>query len=171
MCLLNGTWKRLSYSTAPSLLSLLVKSAYSNPRPLQPEMKLAAINIYLQRRDVRIGEHLNKLDIQKSKEPAEYTYKSWGRGNDNVRPFSIIFESSWWLGRVPENCKKAKTPVLKGDSENYRSVSLISIPEKRRWWRKKRGSHLQTSQGWEDHWKLSAWIYKRDIMLTNLIAW
>lgn len=79
---------------ASTVLSLLVKPAYSNPRPLQPERKLAAINIYLQRRDIRIGEHLNKLDIQKSREPDEYKFKSCRRGNNKVRPFSIILESS-----------------------------------------------------------------------------
>ena len=53
----------------PSVWSLLVKSAYNNPRLLQPERKPAAMNIYLQWRNVRWGKHLNKLNIQKSKGP------------------------------------------------------------------------------------------------------
>lgn len=56
-------------NSKPTSTILLGKSAYSNPRSLQPERKLASVNIYLQWRDIRIGEHLNKLDMQKSKEP------------------------------------------------------------------------------------------------------
>lgn len=137
----------------PSLLSLLEKSTYSKPRCLQPERKLAAINIYLQQRDVRIGEHLNKMDIQKSKKPDRNRNPEGGAMRIwNFSQLSLEVHVDW--GEFLKTARKQMvTLVLKKNSENYRSVSLISILEKRRWWRKKCGSHLQTSQGQEDDWK------------------
>ncbi|GAB0181909.1 mitochondrial enolase superfamily member 1 [Grus japonensis] len=52
-----------------------------------------------------------------------------------VRPLSIIFERSWRAGEVPGHWRKASvTPVFKKskeeDRQNYRTVSLTSIPGK-----------------------------------------
>jgi len=52
-----------------------------------------------------------------------------------AEPLSIIFETSWRTGEVPEDWRKAKvTPIFKKgkkeDPGNYRLVSLTSIPGK-----------------------------------------
>jgi len=52
-----------------------------------------------------------------------------------AEPLSIIFESSWRTGEVPEDWRKASvTPIFKKgkkeDPGNYRPVSLSSIPGK-----------------------------------------
>jgi len=52
-----------------------------------------------------------------------------------AEPLSIIFERSWRTGEVPEDGRKASvTPIFKKgkkeDPENYRPVSLTSIPGK-----------------------------------------
>ena len=52
-----------------------------------------------------------------------------------VRPLSIIFDRSWWLGEVPKDWKKANAiPVFrkgkKEDPGNYKPISLTSIPGK-----------------------------------------
>lgn len=45
----------------------------------------------------------------------------------------MIFDCSWWLGEVPEDCRKVKVAsiIQKGKKEepgNYRWVSLTLIP-------------------------------------------
>lgn len=49
-----------------------------------------------------------------------------------ARWLSVIFDSSWPLGEVPKDWKKANvTPIFKKEnSGNYRLVSLMSVPRK-----------------------------------------
>ncbi|PKU49450.1 rna-directed dna polymerase from mobile element hypothetical protein [Limosa lapponica baueri] len=51
------------------------------------------------------------------------------------RPLSVIFEKSWRLGDIPEDWKKTNVTFiykkgLKEDPENYRPISLTSVPGK-----------------------------------------
>lgn len=77
-----------------------------------------------------------------------------------VGPLSIIFKIPWWLGKAPEDWKKANTsPTLKKVKEedlwNYRPYlypwegDAATNP----------GNYFQTHQGQEDDWEKSAWIY------------
>ena len=84
----------------------------------------------------QVREHVNKLDTHKSTGPyglhSQVLRKLAGI---TERPLSIIFERLWQLGNVPEDWRRANaTPVfMKGkneDLENYRLVSLISVPGK-----------------------------------------
>lgn len=64
---------------------------------------------------IRLGEHLNKLDLDNA--VALEGMRSWmlrELANVTARPRSIPFERSWASGEVPEDWKKENvTPVFK----------------------------------------------------------
>ena len=81
-------------------------------------------------------DHLSNLDTQKSMD-TDGMHPQVLRDLADViaEPLSIIFERSWRIGEVPEECRKASvTPVFKKRKKenpgNYRLVSLTSIPGK-----------------------------------------
>jgi len=83
----------------------------------------------------RVSYHLSKLDTHKSMGP-DGTHACVLRELAEViaEPLSIIFERSWRT-EVPEDWRKANvTPAFKKgkkeDPENYRPVSLSSVPGK-----------------------------------------
>jgi len=83
-----------------------------------------------------VRDRLSNLDTHKSMGPDGMHPRVLGELVDIIaEPLSIIFESSWRTGEVPEDWRKANvTPVFKkGKKEepgNYRPVSLTSIPGK-----------------------------------------
>jgi len=83
--------------------------------------------------EVRVRDHLSKLDIHKCMGPDGMHPQVLRELTDVVaEPLSIIFERSWRTGEVPEDWRKANvTPVFKKgkkeDPGNYRPVSLTSI--------------------------------------------
>ncbi|KGL84716.1 RNA-directed DNA polymerase from mobile element jockey, partial [Tinamus guttatus] len=83
-----------------------------------------------------VREHLRKLDTHKSMDPDGMNPRVLRELADVIaKSLSIIFERSWRMGEVPEDWKKANvTPVFKKgkkeDPDNYRPVSLISVPRK-----------------------------------------
>ena len=85
-----------------------------------------------------------------------------GLADVTVRPLLIIFETSWCLGRVPEDWKEANvTPIFKKGKEedpgNCSLVSLTLIPGK-----VMEQLTLETICS-----EYSTWIYKGEVMLTQ----
>jgi len=84
----------------------------------------------------QVREYLSKLDICKSMGLDGMHQEVLRELVDViVRPLSIIFDRTWWLGKVPEDWKTANgTPIFKKDKKEdpgtYMPFSLISIPGK-----------------------------------------
>ncbi|KFQ45587.1 RNA-directed DNA polymerase from mobile element jockey, partial [Nestor notabilis] len=84
----------------------------------------------------QVQDRLKNLDVHKSMGPDEI--HSWvlkELANEVARPLSIILETSWQTGEVPDDWKKGNvTPIFKKgkveDPGNYRPVSLTSVPGK-----------------------------------------
>ncbi|PKU45371.1 rna-directed dna polymerase from mobile element jockey- hypothetical protein [Limosa lapponica baueri] len=82
----------------------------------------------------QISDHLSKLDTHKSMGPDGMHSRGLRELADVIaKLLSIIFEKSWRTGEVSEDWRKVNVmPVFKKgkkeDPENYRPISLTSIP-------------------------------------------
>ncbi|CAM4623698.1 unnamed protein product [Caretta caretta] len=83
-----------------------------------------------------VRDYLEKLDVHKSMGPDELLPRVLKELAAVIaEPLAIIFENSWRTGEVPDDWKKANVvPIFKKgkkeDPENYRPVSLTSVPGK-----------------------------------------
>ncbi|TRZ14352.1 hypothetical protein HGM15179_012749 [Zosterops borbonicus] len=82
-----------------------------------------------------VRELLRCLDVHKSLDPDEIHPRVMRElGDELAKLFSIIYQQSWLTGEVPDDWKLASvTPIHrkggKEDPDNYRPVSLTSVPK------------------------------------------
>jgi len=83
-----------------------------------------------------IQDHLRNLKVHRSMGPDEMNPQVPREMADEVaKPLSAVFEKSWQFCEAPTDWKRGNiTPVFKKekneDLENYRPVSLTSVPSK-----------------------------------------
>ncbi|KAF4805390.1 hypothetical protein TURU_001118 [Turdus rufiventris] len=78
-----------------------------------------------------LRELLSSLDVHKSMGPDGVPPRVMRELPDElVKPLSIIYQQSWDTGEVPNDWKLAKKKGRKEDPDNYRPVSLTSVPGK-----------------------------------------
>ena len=75
-----------------------------------------------------VYDHLRNLNIHKSVGPIEMDHRVLRELVDIVaKPLLMIFEKSWWSGKILGRWKKESRKENPG---NYQPVSLTSVPEK-----------------------------------------
>lgn len=84
----------------------------------------------------RVREYISRLDKPKSMGPdGMHPWVLRELADVIVKPLSIIFDWSWWLGELPEDWKTANVTCIfkkgrKEDPGDYRLVSLPLMPSK-----------------------------------------
>ena len=113
--------------------SLLVRFALRNPRSLRGILREEDLPLW---EEVKVVEHLNKLDVHNSMAPDGMHPRMLRNLADvTVRVPPIIFKMLWQLGEIPEDWKRADvTPINKKSKKEhpgtYRLTSFTLVPGK-----------------------------------------